>query len=430
MSSSTLSTTDVYNTRSQSNNDATQRLQQQQHQLRQLQQQQNLAQQMIIDLTQDDDDSDMEVDVTVEVIDLSNSPIHVARPTIPRIIQDNNARINAYNDTHDSINNNATGDNAQIDDEEDVGTFLPPPLPLSRRIRRQQHQQELERQQLPGRNRNRHQQQVAMLTQQRNNSHDPQQQGGRHDGRTTITTTAMTGATATAQSAQNNNLGASTPTSAEETILRNRLNILRNSNRPNGRTSAPRQVLNHGQTLRRQQLQQQPHPNQPSSTNTVANLTQTNNNRRFARASSTTASTGAQFGNNHNRTNNYQPIMTGDALRELGINLSDDVLRLLQQLRDSRELMIRFPQNTGATTANRGATVGLLSQLPIAQITPEDVAVRDGEEPPTCCICFEEYVPHVDQRKILPCLHKFHAHCIDEWLGRDACCPICKHRLS
>lgn len=47
----------------------------------------------------------------------------------------------------------------------------------------------------------------------------------------------------------------------------------------------------------------------------------------------------------------------------------------------------------------------------------------------TCSICLSEYEKG-DQIKIIPCVHFFHKHCIDEWMRRSCECPICKTKLE
>lgn len=45
----------------------------------------------------------------------------------------------------------------------------------------------------------------------------------------------------------------------------------------------------------------------------------------------------------------------------------------------------------------------------------------------TCAVCLEDYEPR-EQLRELPCKHRFHKSCIDQWLTtRRAMCPICKH---
>ena len=51
-----------------------------------------------------------------------------------------------------------------------------------------------------------------------------------------------------------------------------------------------------------------------------------------------------------------------------------------------------------------------------------------SEEERSCSICLEAFKDR-EVVKTLPCLHHFHAGCIEEWLrreGRDVSCPVCK----
>ncbi|GFY84090.1 RING/U-box superfamily protein [Actinidia rufa] len=45
----------------------------------------------------------------------------------------------------------------------------------------------------------------------------------------------------------------------------------------------------------------------------------------------------------------------------------------------------------------------------------------------TCPICLSEYRPKETLRSIPECQHCFHADCIDEWLRRNATCPVCRN---
>lgn len=72
--------------------------------------------------------------------------------------------------------------------------------------------------------------------------------------------------------------------------------------------------------------------------------------------------------------------------------------------------------------AHSGASYDKIEQLPVSVIKPTDVF----EE--ACSICLE--TPVVDDVvRRLPCMHAFHLQCIDEWLERQANCPICKMEL-
>mmetsp|Transcript_20037 Transcript_20037/g.36181 ORF Transcript_20037/g.36181 Transcript_20037/m.36181 type:complete len:253 (+) Transcript_20037:84-842(+) len=45
-----------------------------------------------------------------------------------------------------------------------------------------------------------------------------------------------------------------------------------------------------------------------------------------------------------------------------------------------------------------------------------------------CRICLEEYVCD-DEIVRLPCMHYAHAQCLEKWLRRSACCPVCRTSL-
>ncbi|CAJ1365058.1 unnamed protein product [Effrenium voratum] len=46
-----------------------------------------------------------------------------------------------------------------------------------------------------------------------------------------------------------------------------------------------------------------------------------------------------------------------------------------------------------------------------------------------CMVCMEEFTDG-DALRSLPCLHRYHQHCIDQWLCRSAECPICKQDIT
>lgn len=68
-----------------------------------------------------------------------------------------------------------------------------------------------------------------------------------------------------------------------------------------------------------------------------------------------------------------------------------------------------------------GATVD--SRRPSAT---NGVSVADDAK---CMICQEEFQAGAVLRA-LPCLHRYHKTCIDQWLARSCMCPICKHEIT
>jgi len=52
-------------------------------------------------------------------------------------------------------------------------------------------------------------------------------------------------------------------------------------------------------------------------------------------------------------------------------------------------------------------------------------AEEEEEEADKCTICLSEFEAEEDVRR-LPCMHLFHVECVDQWLGQNKRCPICR----
>lgn len=42
-----------------------------------------------------------------------------------------------------------------------------------------------------------------------------------------------------------------------------------------------------------------------------------------------------------------------------------------------------------------------------------------------CAVCLQEFLDS-DKLKTLPCMHRYHANCVDKWLLKHNSCPVCK----
>eukprot|EP00850_Spirogloea_muscicola_P018500 SM000170S02672 [mRNA] locus=s170:183759:186436:+ [translate_table: standard] len=87
--------------------------------------------------------------------------------------------------------------------------------------------------------------------------------------------------------------------------------------------------------------------------------------------------------------------------------------------------MLLALDDVGGRGASGGASRRAIESLPTNVVMAQD-ATAAALEP--CPICLD--VPAVgDELRRLPCLHVFHRECIDDWLGRQALCPICKAHI-
>ncbi|XP_010476458.1 PREDICTED: E3 ubiquitin-protein ligase RDUF1-like [Camelina sativa] len=59
---------------------------------------------------------------------------------------------------------------------------------------------------------------------------------------------------------------------------------------------------------------------------------------------------------------------------------------------------------------------------------PRVVIGDDNKEKGSCAICLEEWSKG-DVAAEMPCKHRFHSKCVEEWLGRHATCPMCRYEM-
>lgn len=69
-----------------------------------------------------------------------------------------------------------------------------------------------------------------------------------------------------------------------------------------------------------------------------------------------------------------------------------------------------------------------VSALPTHTVTAADLGAL-GPEARSCAICMEDFNAG-DEWRTLPCFHRFHKACVDQWFRRQGNCPICKHEVS
>ena len=117
------------------------------------------------------------------------------------------------------------------------------------------------------------------------------------------------------------------------------------------------------------------------------------------------------------------------ALHGAGFSPAQLQLMLLQRDFDSAdyERLLELDQEAGeaAHSHHPTATSADIERLPTHTLAADDAGARAGGKARSCAICLEAYAPG-DRLRTLPCLHQFHAACVDPWLEQNAVCPVCK----
>lgn len=81
--------------------------------------------------------------------------------------------------------------------------------------------------------------------------------------------------------------------------------------------------------------------------------------------------------------------------------------------------------------AARAASESTVASLPTREWVAREGSGGAGEggDAEECSVCLGEY-EHGDVLRRLPCMHEFHAPCVDTWLATNAVCPVCRSGVS
>ena len=94
-----------------------------------------------------------------------------------------------------------------------------------------------------------------------------------------------------------------------------------------------------------------------------------------------------------------------------------DVVRALLEIESTYEAL-------EAMGRARGAAVGVVKRLPRREY------VGDGTTA-ACAVCLDAFAEgQTVKRASSTCAHEFHDACIDAWLARRDCCPMCRTRAA
>ena len=95
------------------------------------------------------------------------------------------------------------------------------------------------------------------------------------------------------------------------------------------------------------------------------------------------------------------------------------------------EYMRLMEARRGGSSVNRGASRSCIERNTFPHKFNKRPSPTEGseeeeeEEADKCTICLSEFEVEEDVRR-LPCMHLFHVECVDQWLGQNKRCPICR----
>eukprot|EP00931_Biecheleriopsis_adriatica_P056078 TRINITY_DN33239_c0_g1_i1.p1 TRINITY_DN33239_c0_g1~~TRINITY_DN33239_c0_g1_i1.p1 ORF type:complete len:481 (+),score=107.19 TRINITY_DN33239_c0_g1_i1:35-1444(+) len=65
----------------------------------------------------------------------------------------------------------------------------------------------------------------------------------------------------------------------------------------------------------------------------------------------------------------------------------------------------------------------------VLQEVPQSTDASGGLMQTQCVVCLEDFKVQ-DELRVLPCRHRYHSGCIDNWLARSRHCPVCKRDVT
>jgi len=108
----------------------------------------------------------------------------------------------------------------------------------------------------------------------------------------------------------------------------------------------------------------------------------------------------------------------------LGLHALVNALIRTQDEADLQDAMRRSTEEA----YSGGFSVPPVDEAVLRQVTKTS-EFQNGDPPGQCSVCLMEF-EHGESLRKLECTHRFHMHCVDQWLFQSGQCPVCKHRVG
>jgi len=122
-------------------------------------------------------------------------------------------------------------------------------------------------------------------------------------------------------------------------------------------------------------------------------------------------------------------FLTPDEARQLAVFPPGLQLLLIERnMMGDSDIAERIMAAQSGHTQERSLTAQTIGSLSEEVTWSEDVNFIQDTDQTECTVCLSQF-ENGDRVRILPCQHVFHAACVDEWLGRDPHCPLCRQSI-
>lgn len=140
--------------------------------------------------------------------------------------------------------------------------------------------------------------------------------------------------------------------------------------------------------------------------------------------------------------------MSAAYLRDNADNLSEEDRAALQAALDeemegdeieendeqslSYDAMLRLGEQLGDVKEERWAMVAKerIQKLPLVKFSFDQNSEADENDCSSKCLVCQFIYEEGENLRVLPCGHRFHAECVDQWLTKKSFCPYCRHSIE
>ncbi|GAY36667.1 E3 ubiquitin-protein ligase MPSR1 [Citrus sinensis] len=140
----------------------------------------------------------------------------------------------------------------------------------------------------------------------------------------------------------------------------------------------------------------------------------------FVLGFTSSVSTGESSENSQNPDGETPHTNRSSSERIILVNPLNQGMVVIEGTSSLETLLRNFVGKDGQPPASKAS----VEAMPSIKVGESEEEALGGE----CVVCLEEYEVGEVARE-MPCKHKFHANCIEKWLGIQGSCPVCRYKM-